>query len=131
VPAQVESPVGGTITLSFVLENAADLSAAPMQIKFDPKVLRMTDVVKGDLMGIDGQQVIYTKNILNDSGTATINLNRMPGTGGVNGSGRLVTMTFQAVGRGVATVSVPQFTARSSQGQPLVTGSPLAMITVK
>ena len=131
VPARVESVAGANIELSLVLENATDLAAAPMQIRFDPKVLRMTDVVKGELMGIDGQQVIYTKNILNDTGTVTINLNRMPGTGGVNGSGRLVTMMFQAVGSGVTTISVPQFTARNSQGQPLVTGSPLAMITVK
>ena len=69
--------------------------------------------------------MIFTKNILNDAGDATINLNRMPGASGVSGSGTLVTLTFQAVGRGVATVSVPQFTARNSQGQPLVTASPL------
>ena len=85
-----------------VLENASDLFSAPVQIKFDPKVLRLNDVAKGTLLGSDGQQVIFTKNILNDTGTATVNLNRMPGTSGVSGSGTLVTLTFQVVGRGIA-----------------------------
>jgi len=131
VPAQVETALGGAVTVSLVLENAVDLAAAPMQIKFDPKVLRMNDVVKGTLMGNDNQQVIFTKNILNDTGTATINLNRMPGAGGVTGSGTLVTMTFQTVGRGVATVSVPQFTPRNIKSAPILTASPLVMVTVR
>lgn len=131
VPAQVEAAQGGTVVVNMVLENAADLFSAPVQIKFDPKVLRLNDVVRGTLMGSDGQQVIFTKNILNDAGTATVNLNRMPGTAGISGSGTLLTLTFQAVGPGVASVEAPQFTARNSKAQPIVTASPVAVVTVK
>ena len=130
-PAQVEAAVGGTVVVNMVLENASDLFSAPVQIKYDPKVLRLNDVVKGTVMGSDGQQVIFTKNILNDTGTATVNLNRMPGTSGVSGSGTLITLNFQAVGRGIASVEAPQFTARNSKAQPLVTASPVALVTVK
>jgi hypothetical protein len=49
----------------------------------------------------------------------------------VTGSGTVVTMTFQTVGRGVATVTAPQFTPRDAKGQPILTASPLAMVTVK
>lgn len=129
VPGQLSTLVGGNITMSLVMKNAANVFAAPLQIKFDPKVLRMTDVVNGDLIG--GQQVTFTKNIHNDTGVADVNLSRAPGSGGVSGSGTVVTLRFQAVGRGVATVSVPQFAARDVQGRIEAQGSPLAIVTVR
>lgn len=129
VPGQAETTVGGTITVNLVLENAADLMGAPMQIKFDPKILRMNDVVQGALLG--GEGAIFTKNIMNDTGDAAVTLQRTPRSGGVNGSGTLVTMTFQAVGPGVASVSVPQFTPRNTKAQPLLTASPVLLVTVK
>ena len=74
-------------------------------------------------------EVIFTKNILNDSGDATINLNRMPGSGGVTSSGALVTLMFQAAGRGTTTVSVPQFSPTNSQPAPLLNASPLLVVS--
>ena len=53
-------------------------------------------MVRGDFLASDGQQPVFTKNIMNDTGTATIQLNRQPGTPGVNGGGVLVTLNFQA-----------------------------------
>jgi general secretion pathway protein D len=122
--------LGGTVTVNLVLENAADLGSAPVQITFDPKVLRMNDIVQGDLLN-RGQAPAFTKNIMNNTGTATVTLSRAPGTAGVSGSGTVVTMTFQTVGRGIATITAPQFTPRNMQGQPILTASPLAMVTVK
>ena len=56
--------------------------SAPLQIKYDPKVLKLNDVVQGNLMASDGQQATFTKNIQNDTGEADITLNRIPGTAG-------------------------------------------------
>ena len=131
VPSQLSITPGGLITATVVVRNAADLFAAPMQIKFDPKILRMNSIVRGDLMSGDGQQVIFTMNILNDAGTATVNLSRMPSTPGVTGSGTLVTITFQAVNRGTANVSIPQLTLRNSQGQTISSSSPLLIVNVR
>jgi general secretion pathway protein D len=130
IPSQVQTAMGGTVTVNLVLENAKDVASAPAQITYDPKVLRMNDIVQGDLLS-RGQPASFTKNIMNDSGTATVTLNRAPGAAGVTGSGTVVTMTFQTVGRGVATVTAPQFTPRDAKGQPILTASPLAMVTVK
>ncbi|HWQ52918.1 MAG TPA: cohesin domain-containing protein [Bryobacteraceae bacterium] len=128
-PSQVEAAVGSTVTLNLLLENAPNLLAAPMQIKFDPKVLRMNDVAKGGLMEGDG--VIFTKNIMNDSGEATVSLQRTPRSSPGGPSGTLVTLTFQAVAPGITTVTVPQFTPRNTQAQPILTASPVVMVTVK
>jgi hypothetical protein len=114
-----------------IVDGAADLFSAPMRIKFDPKILRLNDVAPGNLLSRDGKQVAFAKNILNDSGDASVNLNRMPGDPGISGAGVTATLTFQAVGRGNATVSVLEFAPRDSKGQPLLTASPTVTINVK
>ena len=102
-----------------------------MQIKFDPKILRLNDVVRGSLLTSDGQQVAFSKNILNDTGEGTVNISRFPSTGGVSGSGALVTLVFQAVAHGETVVTIPQLTLRNSQSQPITATSPQLTVTVK
>jgi general secretion pathway protein D len=113
------------------LEGGTDVAAAPLQIQFDPKILQLNGVARGDFFSSDGQMPVFTWNILNESGAATIQLNRLPGTPGVNGSGVLITLNFQAVGKGSTTVTIPNLSVRSSQGQVLATGSPQLVVNVK
>jgi general secretion pathway protein D len=131
VPAQMDTIMGGSFNVNLVMTNATDLFSAPLQIKYDPKVLKLNDVVQGNLMASDGQQVTFTKNIQNDNGEADITLNRLPGTAGVTGSGMLVTLSFTTIGRGSASVSAPAFSPSNSQGQPISNSSPLLTVTVR
>jgi len=131
VPPQVDTLLGSPFTANLVMQNATDLFGAPMQIKFDPKVLRLDDIAQGSLLSSDGQQVTFTKNILNDTGEATVALNRFTGNGGVTGSGTLVTLSFTTVGRGATNVSIPGFAPTNSQGQALSSSSPLLTVNVR
>jgi general secretion pathway protein D len=131
IPPQIETPVNQPVTVTLNVTDAVDLAAAPMKIKFDPKILRLNDVIRGNLLSNDGQEVIFTKNILNDTGEATINLNRKPNQGGVTGSGTLITLNFQAVGRGATTVVVPDLALRSAQNALISQSSPQVTVTVK
>ena len=131
VPAHVETIMGQSFNVNLVMANATDLFSAPLQIKYDPKVLKLTDVVQGSLMSSDGQQVTFTKNILNDTGEADITLNRLPGTGGVTGSGMLLTLSFTTLARDTTSVSIPAFSPSNSQGQPISNSSPLLTVTVR
>src|SRR6185295_16307847 len=54
-PAQASAQLNGTLTVNLTAENVADLASTPMQIRFDPKILRLNDVVRGDLLASDGQ----------------------------------------------------------------------------
>src|SRR5207302_11278866 len=119
------------LTVGLNLDGGVDVASAPMQIQFDPKVLRLNDVNRGELLSNDSQPPVFTKNIMNDTGTATIQLNRLPGTPGANGSGVLVMLAFQAVGRGATTVTIPSLTVRNSQGQVIATASPTLSVNVK
>jgi len=131
VPAQASAQVNGTITVSLMVENANDLASTPMQIRFDPKILRLNDVVRGNLLASDGQQVAFSKNVMNDTGEATVSASRFPSTGGVSGSGSVMTFVFQAVGRGDTVIAVPQLTLRNSQSQPILTATPQLSVSVK
>lgn len=130
-PPEIKVKRGDTFTVALVLDNAADIFNAPMKFKFDPKLLRMNEVARGSFMSSDGQQVIFTRNILNDSGDAAIILNRMPGSGGVSGSGTLVTLTFQAVEQGATQVTVPDLTLRDSQMQPVPVTAPVLQVSIE
>ena len=131
VPDHYETIMGQSFNVNLTMSNATDLFSAPLQIKYDPKVLKLTDVVQGSLLSGDGQQATFTKNILNDTGEADITLNRLPGTGGVTGSGMLVTLSFTTLSRDTTSVSVPAFSPTNSQGQPISNSSPLLTVTVR
>jgi general secretion pathway protein D len=128
---QAETTVQGLVPLALVIENGTDVASAPLQIAFDPKIVKLNDAGRGDFFSQDGQSPVFTKNIQNDAGAAAINLNRLPGTPGVSGSGVLATFIFQAVGKGITTVTLPTLTVRNSQGQVLFSGTPQTTINVK
>ena len=131
LPPQAVTGVQGSVTVALVLENGTDVASAPLQIQFDPKIVRLSDVGRGDFFSGDGQVPVFTKNIQNDAGAATVNLNRLPGTPGANGTGVLATMVFQGLSRGATTISVANLTVRNTQGQVIATGTPTVTITVR
>ena len=107
-PGGVEAAAGGTVTVSLAVENVTDLYSAPLRFKFDPNVLRLDEVTRGGFLTGDGRDVLFTRNIQNNTGDVTINLRRNTGVGGLSGSGTLVTLTFQVIGKGVTTVTAPR-----------------------
>ena len=118
--------------MAVVLDGASDVMSAPIQLSFDPKMLRLNDVTVGQLMGSDGQQPVFSKNIQNDTGQATLQLNRQPGSPGITApTGTLVFLNFQAVGKGSTTVSIPSVAVRNSQGQTVASGNAQATVNIK
>jgi len=130
-PAAVEAQPGAEFTVALRMENAVDLFSVPIALKFDPNVLQLEDVTRGDFLSGDGREVLFTRNILNTTGDGKMMLSRMPGTGGISGSGTLVTLTFRVVGQGVTTVTAPQLVFQDSRGQTLLTASPQLRVTIK
>jgi general secretion pathway protein D len=133
-PGASQVAVGGTVRVDFVVSNANDLFSMPLNFTYDPKVVTLADVIRGPVLGSDGNQPAFSKNIQNESGTAAISLSRMFGRPGVPGNGTLLTLVFQAVAPGTTMVSLPQVGLRDSKGQiiPLQSDQPpRAVITVK
>jgi general secretion pathway protein D len=124
-PMQMETGVNSVVAVSVVLEGGQDVASAPMAIRFDPKMLRLNDVTAGAFLASDGQTPGLAKDIHNDTGAATVALSRPPGLRGVSGPGGvLVNLSFQTLGRGSTTVTIPNISVRDSQGQPIAVGNP-------
>jgi general secretion pathway protein D len=131
LPATADTTVNGNVVVTVVLQGGADIAAAPLQVQFDPKMLRLNDVSRGDLLAGDGQQPQFTKSILNDAGSATVQLNRMPGTAGISGDGTLVVLNFTAINRGASPVWISNLALRNSQGQPIPASLPRMTVTIR
>jgi general secretion pathway protein D len=130
-PGQVEVNQGASFTVSLSVNSGTDVSAAPMQVQFDPRALALNDVTRGGFLSSDGQNPSFTKNVMNEQGMATIQLNRPPGVPGVSGAGSLVTFTFQAIARGTTIVTIPNLVVRDSKGAALVTTMPQLSVNIK
>lgn len=131
-PPQADVSANANFGAALVLDGGSDVFSAPIQVSFDPKMVRLNDVTLGDFMGADGQQPVFSKNIQNDTGQATIQLNRLPGAPGVTApSGILVFLNFQAIGKGSTTIRAPGITVQNSQGQAVATGSPQMTVNIR
>ncbi len=119
------------VTVNVNVETIQDLFAAPMKLAYDGNVLKLIDVRRGAFLAQDGQQVTFDKTIVDDPGGAVVALNRVAGAGGVSGSGTLVTLLFQAVGRGTTNVSFSELTLRDGKLQSIAVSPAPVSVTVK
>jgi general secretion pathway protein D len=123
-PSSAQVRVNSTVVVTLQARNVSDLVNAPFRLKYDRALLQLTDVQRGGLMADGGQPVSFTRDIASGS----VRVGRLPGAPGVTGNGTLVTISFQAIGKGVATVSLDEADFKDSRNQPVaVTTSPLTV----
>lgn len=105
-PGQINA--GDTTTVQIQIDNVTNLTAADVQVSFDPAVLQGVDandqqtgiqLQPGNLLTPD---FIVTNNIDNATGLAQYALAQFGTTPPVSGSGVLATITFQGVADGVS-----------------------------
>ena len=80
--------------------------------------LTLINVDSGNYLGHDGQTVALVHRD-DGSGGVAISASRPPGVAGVNGTGQLCVLTFQAKATGDSIVSVTKAAARDSKQQAL------------
>ena len=130
-PATVDTQLSSTVTVTITGDNITDMTSATAQLKYDPRILRINNIVAGDLpqRGIaEASRAEPSKNILNDTGQADMSVNRGLNGGGISGGGGLFTVVFQAVGRGNTNVSVSSVSLTASTGQPISVTAPLPLV---
>jgi general secretion pathway protein D len=128
--SNVNATMGKNISMNLELAGAQDVNAVPFQVRFDPKVLRLINVVLGDFLTKDGQTANSVPTIDNANGTGLVAVTRPQAAPGISGSGRLVTMTFQPVGPGSSTVKIFGATARGPGHEPKSLAEVQATVTV-
>jgi general secretion pathway protein D len=129
-PANANAQLNSTVTVTLSGAGITNLMSAAAQLKYDPRILRINNIVAGDLpqRGLPpGSPLEPSKNILNDSGQADMSISRGP-AGGISGTGGLFTVVFQAVGRGNTTVAVSAVSLTGSDGKALGASTPPPLV---
>ncbi|MGH9645986.1 MAG: cohesin domain-containing protein [Bryobacteraceae bacterium] len=124
-PSSVSVGPNTPFTVNVELNGAADATAiSPLRVKWDPAVLRLTEITPGDLLSRNGGTVSSIKDVRNDAGEATINVTRTAGAS-ISGSGPVAVLNFVAVAPGKGSVTVTEMGLKNSQSQavPVALGS--------
>jgi general secretion pathway protein D len=130
-PAKVVAKLSSQVIITLDAQNMTDLASAPVKVRWDPKMLRLEMISPGALLAQDGKIVAPSLDIRNDTGDASIEVNRVAGASGVSGTGPLLQLTFTAVGKGTTTVSVTEAALRNSGKQAITVQPPAVSVTVQ
>jgi general secretion pathway protein D len=130
-PAKVEAKLSSRVIITLDAQNMTDLASTPVKVRWDPKMLRLEMISPGALLTQDGKIQAPSLDIRNDTGDASIEVNRVAGASGVNGTGPLLQLTFTAVGKGTTTVSVTEAALKNSGKQAITVQPPAVSVTVQ
>jgi hypothetical protein len=131
VPSAADVTTGSTVTVDVNVSNVKDLAAAPMRVKYDAALLKLVEVKAGGFLGELGKQLIFSEVRSRQGGETKIQLQRLAGAGGVDGSGTLLTLKFEAKSAGLASISMADFSLRDSKLQSLQATPPQTSVVVK
>lgn len=108
--------VGSTFQVPVNLAGGQDVFSVPLQLQYDSAKLSLINVDVGNFLGKDGQAIALVHRD-DGSGGVAISASRPPGVGGVNGTGSVVVLTFQAKAAGDASVAITRPVVRNSTQQ--------------
>jgi hypothetical protein len=106
-------------------ENVVNLSDVNAQLRYDPKILRITSIAVGDLPQRNLAPLELSKNVVDDAGSADMRVSRGSAGETISGAGALFTVVFQAIGRGSTSVALSSLAIRSPAG-PVAANTPVA-----
>jgi general secretion pathway protein D len=130
-PGSVSQKQGSTFTMNVVVGHGQDISAVPVQISYDPKVLQFVSVANGDYLSKDGQTAMLVHRDDPVSGKLQVTAQRQPGVAGVTGDGTVFSLVFAAKAKGNGTVAITIPAARNSRNQPLEVLGSQALVKIE
>ena len=129
-PVSLEERVEETFQVNLEIENARDLFSIPMEVSYDTDYLKLSKVRNGSFLGRDGQPIAVVHRVEEQSGKATITLTRPPDSGGVSGSGRLASLTFETLRPGTTSLLIIPVGVRSPTHEFLPVAAAQATVTI-
>jgi general secretion pathway protein D len=119
--------VGATFQVPVVLSGGTDIASVPLQIHYDPAKLSLVNVGPGEFLGRDAALVHRDDG----SGGLSISAARPPGVPGVNGSGIVCVLSFQAKAAGESVLNITRSAVANSAQKPIPAQGAQLNIVVK
>jgi general secretion pathway protein D len=130
-PPMVNQPTGGTFAMNVVLNGGQNVFSVPVQINYDPKVMRFVNVSNAGALSKDGAAVALVHRDDSEQGKLQISLMRPPGSSGITPVGPLFTLMFVAQSAGQGTVSVGKAVLRDPNMVAIEASGSQAIINVR
>ncbi len=130
-PPMVNQTTGGTFALNVILNGGQNVFSVPVQIHYDPNVLRFVNVSNAGALSKDGAAVALVNRDDAEKGVLTVSLARPPGTGGISPTGPLFTLMFMGKAAGQGTVSVGRAVLRDPNNLAIEASGSQAIINVR
>ena len=128
-PASFEAPRDREFRINIELASDQEVGNASFAVTFDPRVLKLKDVLEGGGLRQLGDKVPFIKSI--SSGTCTIGFSSPPGGPGFKGRGILAVLVFTSVAPGQTSVGFASATAGGPMGQAVVLETGEASVSIR
>ncbi|MFQ6068943.1 MAG: cohesin domain-containing protein [Candidatus Aminicenantales bacterium] len=116
-PADFQTRQNREFRVSIILRTQEEVGNFSLTVGFNSRILELTDVVPGSIIGQLGEEVPFLKNIDNTSGVATIGFSSPDVSKGIKGAGRVATLVFKAKEAGEGNISLSAVSANRPTGE--------------
>ncbi|MSV32022.1 MAG: hypothetical protein EXQ57_05825 [Bryobacterales bacterium] len=130
-PEGVVTRAGSPVVVTLQVGEAVDLFHAPMQVKYDPKKLKLLAVTAGAFLSSDGQRVNFSHNDQAAKGEVAIQLSRAAGAPGLTGNGALLSLTFQTLEAGTTQIAVIDSAMQNAKLQTVPAQKPSVGVEIR
>lgn len=128
-PASFEAPRDREFRINIELASDREIGNASFVLTFDPRVLKLKDVLEGGGLRQLGEKVPFIKSI--SGGTCTLGFSAPPSGPGFKGRGVLAVLVFTSVSPGQTSVGFTSATAGSPMGQAIVLETGEASVSIR
>jgi general secretion pathway protein D len=128
-PASFEAPRGREFRMNVELVSEQEIGNASLVLSFDPRILKLKDVLEGGGLRQLGENVPFLKNV--SGGTCTIGFSSPASGRGFKGRGVLAVLVFESVGPGTASLGFTSATAGSPMGRAIVLETGEATVNIR
>lgn len=119
---QIAAPAGIDVGQQFYVDIKAgdvqNLSGASFVLSYDPKLVEYVSATEGVFLKKDGKLTTFSATGNAAEGTLTINLSRTPNSGGMSGTGTILSALFRAKDKGAASFNFQSVSFTSADGKP-------------
>ena len=123
--------VGDMFTLYLNTENVRNLAGWQADLVFNPDVLEAVEVSEGGFLMSEEQEPRFNGGTIDNETGKITGINALRLDGGVSGKGTLCSVSFNVIGPGECLLTLENFEAGSSFGDPLPSIPPEYLITVE
>jgi hypothetical protein len=127
VPEAISEKVGSSFSVDVFLRDAQDVSAVPLQIRYDPAILQFVGIAGGDLLGQSGT-LVHREDT--EQGTIQLAASRPAAAPPMSGNGIVFTLIFLARTPGQSQLAINQAALRDPDMNLITTKSSAATVTV-